>query len=148
MRISRSLLLGGALLAAPLLTASPAQAQTNTHADALMTRFAEAWSADDSTAVSQLFTDDVVIVGSDGAFTNREAVEAWRRQQMAGTDAMEITPLRSGMSGDLAYQTGRWALGYGGGAGTATGSHTFVFRKGDDGTWRTAAISIGTDLQE
>ncbi len=122
-------------------------AQADVSADELMTRFAEAWSADDSTAVSQMFTADVVVVGSDGAFTNRDAVEGWRRQQMAGTDAMEVFPLQSGMSGDLAYQAGRWSLGYGGGAGTATGSHTFVFRRGDDGAWRIAAVSITNDPQ-
>lgn len=138
----------GLPLAAILLAVPPAQAQTDASADEVMTRFVGAWSADDSTAVSQMFTDDVVLVGGDGAFTDRDAVEVWRRQQMAGTEAMEVFPLQSGRSGDLAFQTGRWSLGYGSGAGTATGSHTFVFRRGEDGAWRIASMSITNDPQE
>lgn len=42
---------------------------------------------------------------------------------------------------------GRWSLGYGGGAGTVTGTHTFVFRRQADGTWRIAAMQI-TDTPE
>lgn len=101
--------------------------------DRLMTQFAEAWSRDDSLAVAAMFAEDAHFIEADTVLVGREAIDAYQSPIMAGTGVMEITPLQSGTSGDLAYQAGRWTLAHEG--GPSTGVHLFVFRRSPDGEW-------------
>ena len=108
--------------------------------DRLMRQFAEAWSRDDSAAVAAMFAEDALFIEADTVYAGRDAIDAFQSPQMAGTAEMEIASIRSGTSGDIAFQAGRWVLAHEG--GPSTGVHTFVFRRGSDGEWRVVSAHV------
>lgn len=112
-------------------------------ADAFMDKFAQAWSQDDAAALVGMLADDVVLVGDPEVISGKEAVADWVKRQLASTSALTVKAVRSGASGDVAYQVGRWTLGIAKG-GTSSGNHTFVLKKGHDG-WKIAAMHINDD---
>ena len=112
-------------------------------ADALMERFADAWSQDDAEAVRQMLADDVIVVDNDALLDSPDAVIAEWSPNMEATGRMTITPTRSGTAGDAAYQVGRWTIEYEG--DTFAGSHHFTFREEPGGAYRLVAAHIRTD---
>ena len=127
--------------------ALPVLAQTGGEVpDRLMAQFAEAWSRDDSAAVALMFAEDALFLETDTLYAGRDAIDAFQSPIMAGSEGMEITPLRSGTSGDLAFQVGRWTLAHEG--GPSTGVHTFVFRRDPDGEWRVVSAHVEGDDAE
>ena len=109
----------------------------------LMSAFAKAWSADDSTSLFRMFQDDVQLFMSP-VHTGRDAVQQWARENMKTSGRLSITPLRSGGNADTLYQSGRWVLGLAG-KGTQTGVHTFVFTKTEGDDWKISSMYILDD---
>ena len=118
----------------------PVHAQT---ADALMERFAEAWSQNDLDAVRQMLADDVVVVSNDTLHDGPDAVLARWEVLMAGTGEMTVTPIRSGETDGAVYQIGRWQLEQNDTA--FGGTHHATFRAMPDGAYRLITAHISTD---
>ena len=127
---------------APTVQSAPGGPVTAQSADALMDRFAAAWSTDDRDAIAGMLAEDAIYFdANDPPVEGRAAVAASWGQAMANTDVMTITRLRSGVEDGTVYHTGRWQLTANGRV-VETGVHTFIFRRGADGTWRISSAHV------
>jgi len=112
-------------------------------ADALMEQFAQAWTRGDAARLAELLADDVTLVGEQ-PMHGRDAVLAWAKAHLAGSGKLVFKSERSGMSGWVTFQMGRWTLEDKSGKSIA-GNHTFVFRRYQDGVWRIIAMHVDPD---
>ena len=138
------------VLTSLLPTATPLDAQDSARApqatgavERLMQRWAEAWSRDDSAAIVAMAASGVVLHHG-RTYRGPEGFREWMRAEMPRTEKLSWEALKSGASGDLAYQLGRWSLTLPGG-GTAAGTHAFVWRRQRDGNWKLESASISND---
>jgi len=85
--------------------------------------------------------DDAVYFDAQMFTQGKRAIAASWRQSMQATNAMILTPIHSGMDGSTAYHVGRWQLTTNE-PGLMGGVYTFIFRRGDDGVWRTVSAHV------
>lgn len=98
----------------------------------------EAANRDDAAAVAALYADDATVVTAAGEVVRgREAIERMWAEGFGGVDDTRVTPSRTGVSGDLAFDAGEFRQTvHEGVPAPARGRYIVVLRRQEDGSWR------------
>jgi uncharacterized protein (TIGR02246 family) len=109
-------------------------------------RWIEAELAGDSLALLQLCTDDVVWIPPDSpVLEGRESITRWLKGAKAEIKNIQITDLRIGGSGTMAYKRGNYTTIYKGSGSKevmeARGTHLWILQKMGNGEWLVAIVT-------
>ena len=147
------------LLSLALPVCGQAKPENNTNrvakgstADALMDEWVSSWNRDETSYIENSFAPDaIILLGSDKPLKGKAAVSSgFVRHEMPIVSTLVVKALDSGMSSDLAYQTGSYTQRIdrpegGGKPYTQTGRYTFVWRKIPGSVFKLKSVLIDPD---
>lgn len=122
-------------------------------AEALMDEWVSSWNRDEAAYIENSFAPDAVVLRGSGAPLKGKAAAGrdFVRGELPGVSALVVKAVDSGMSGDLAYQTGTYSqridkpAGGGGQPYTQTGRYTFVWRKLPGSVFKLKSVLMAAD---
>lgn len=109
-------------------------------------RWIEAELAGDSLAVLRLCMDDVVWIPPDSPMLGgREAITRWLKGKKVEIKSIEVTDVRIGGSGTVAYKTGNYTTRYIAVGRSEVvevkGTHLWILQKMANSDWRVAIVT-------
>lgn len=109
-------------------------------------RWIEAELAGDSLAVLRLCTDDVLWIPPDAPLLEgKQAIARWLKVAEVEIESLEISGLRIGGGGTVAYKTANYTTAYvaedSSDVSSVRGTHLWVLRKMENHEWRVAIVS-------
>ncbi len=121
-------------------------------ADALMDEWVSSWNRDEAAYIENSFAPDAVVLRGDGAPLRGKAAAGkdFVRVELPGVSNLVVKAVDSGMSSDLAYQTGTYSQRIdkpagGGQPYTQTGRYTFVWRKLPGSVFKLKSVLMAPD---
>ncbi|MBD0258961.1 MAG: DUF4440 domain-containing protein [Cytophagales bacterium] len=121
-------------------------------ADALMDEWVSSWNRDEAAYIENSFASDAVVLRGNGAPLKGKAAAGkdFVRGEMPGVSNLVVKAADSGISSDLAYQTGTYTQrvdkpASGGKPYTQTGRYTFVWRKPPGSVFKLKSVLMAPD---
>gem|GEM_PF-3210480 len=121
-------------------------------ADALMDEWVSSWNRDEAAYLENGFAPDAVVLRGDGPPLKGKAAAGkdFVRGELPLVSNLVVKAVDSGMSSDLAYQTGTYTQRIdkpagGGKPYTQTGRYTFVWRKLPGSVFRLKSVLMAPD---
>jgi ketosteroid isomerase-like protein len=121
-------------------------------ADALMDEWVSSWNRDEAAYIENSFAPDAVVLRGNGAPMKGKAAAGkdFVRGELPLVSNLVVKAVDSGMSSDLAYQTGSYSQRIDKPAGsgkpyTQTGRYTFVWRKLPGSVFKLKSVLMAPD---
>lgn len=115
-------------------------------ANNLMASFTEAWNRDDSAALLNMFTDDVIMMAGETTLSGKkEMAEQWLSWHLPITNNLQVEAIRNSAGGDMAFSAGTWKLDVtvpGEPVTSSSGNYVFVWKKAGGKAWKLAVVNI------
>ena len=151
-RITRSVVLGLALAlgcAAPSATPAPSAELSEADLAAIRQRFDEVArhvSAEDNAAWANDFTEDgIIMFANTSTLRGRAAIQQWG-ESGPKVRSLTFSDIQIQGSGELAWATSAYSLTWDGTPNPDIGKQLVVLKRQADGSWRTLAASVSSDL--
>ncbi len=109
--------------------------------EAANAKFSEAFARGDAKAIAAMYTSDAIAFPPDSEMIRgNEAIgEFWKTTRNGGVESAALTTIDVGLSGDVAYETGKVSLAIhpaGKEPTTSAAKYVVVWKRRADGSWK------------